>query len=137
VGAPAAHAQSTASSALARLLQAPDPGAGQAGTAAAVVRRYFDISGSDGGDAVTLQPAGGGPPLPASASGRSALGPDASPELVQDVAALVAGHVESRVVARLEAWKREELDEHVLRLVEDRLQEETERRSWRRGPEVF
>lgn len=49
----------------------------------------------------------------------------------------VAHQVELRVLARLEEWKREELDEHVLRLVEDRLQEETERRSWRRGTEVF
>ena len=29
------------------------------------------------------------------------------------------------------------IDDHVLRLVERRLEEETERRSWRRGSEVF
>ncbi|GEL95049.1 hypothetical protein [Cellulomonas composti] len=45
--------------------------------------------------------------------------------------------VEKRVVARLERWRREELDDHVLQLVERRLEEETERRSWRRGTEVF
>jgi len=45
--------------------------------------------------------------------------------------------IEQRVLDRLEQWKRDELDEHVLRLVERRLQEETERRSWRRGTEVF
>ncbi|GEK19074.1 hypothetical protein CPE01_28070 [Cellulomonas persica] len=49
----------------------------------------------------------------------------------------IARTVEERVVARLDAWRRDELDEHVLRLVERRLEEETERRSWRRGSEVF
>lgn len=48
--------------------------------------------------------------------------------------------VERRLVERiaeLERWNRDELDEHVLRLVERRLEEETERRAWRVGSEVF
>lgn len=49
----------------------------------------------------------------------------------------IARTVEERVMARLDAWRRDELDEHVLHLVERRLEEETERRSWRRGSEVF
>jgi len=49
----------------------------------------------------------------------------------------LADSIEQRVLDRLEQWKRDELDEHVLQLVERRLQEETERRSWRRGTEVF
>lgn len=64
------------------------------------------------------------------------LGPPPAPASAGELE-LVALDVESRVVARLDAWLREELDEHVLRLVEERLQEETERRSWRRGTEVF
>jgi hypothetical protein len=53
-----------------------------------------------------------------------------------DTAALAA-QVEQRVLARLDGWLAAELDDHVLRLVEERLQEETERRAWRRGAEVF
>ena len=58
--------------------------------------------------------------------------PAADPSLVDDV--------ERRLVERiaaLERWTRDELDEHVLRLVERRLEEETERRAWRVGTEVF
>lgn len=49
----------------------------------------------------------------------------------------LAAQVEQRVLARLDGWLAAELDDHVLRLVEERLQEETERRAWRRGAEVF
>lgn len=49
----------------------------------------------------------------------------------------LAAQVEQRVLARLDGWLATELDDHVLRLVEERLQEETERRAWRRGAEVF
>jgi len=64
---------------------------------------------------------------------------DALPEptLSDETIAGIARTVEDRMVARLERWRREELDDHVLRLVERRLEEETERRSWRRGTEVF
>jgi hypothetical protein len=51
--------------------------------------------------------------------------------------ATLAAQVEQRVLARLDSWMATELDDHVLRLVEERLQEETERRAWRRGAEVF
>ncbi len=51
-------------------------------------------------------------------------------------AAIVAA-VEERMLAWFGRWQDEELDERVLLLVERRLQEETERRSWRRGTEVF
>lgn len=88
------------------------------------LRRYTDRSGPPGGFEVNAPfgPVDGVPP----ATSRVAGDRD---DLARDV--------EARVLARLEAWKREELDDHVLRLVEDRLQEETERRSWRRGTEVF
>ncbi len=55
----------------------------------------------------------------------------------EETIAEIARTVEERLVARLETWRREELDDHVLRLVERRLEEETERRSWRRSSEVF
>ena len=56
-----------------------------------------------------------------------------------DASSLV-DEVERRLVERIDAlerWTRDELDEHVLRLVERRLEEETERRAWRVGTEVF
>jgi len=59
------------------------------------------------------------------------------PTISDETIAGIARTVEDRMVARLEKWRREELDDHVLRLVERRLEEETERRSWRRGTEVF
>ncbi len=49
----------------------------------------------------------------------------------------LADQVEARVVARLDGWLAAELDEHVLRLIDDRLQEETERRGWRQYGGVF
>jgi len=58
--------------------------------------------------------------------------PDARSSDLDDVAAELAARV-----AELERWTRDELDEHVLLLVERRLEEETERRRWRSGTEVF
>ncbi|MCR6705651.1 MAG: hypothetical protein NVV66_13475 [Cellulomonas sp.] len=60
-----------------------------------------------------------------------------APGASEETIAEIARTVEERLVARLDTWRREELDDHVLRLVERRLEEETERRSWRRGSEVF
>lgn len=45
--------------------------------------------------------------------------------------------VEQRVMDRVDAWLGVELDDRVLRIVEDKLREETERRSWRHGAEAF
>ncbi len=67
----------------------------------------------------------------------AAASPATEPAPTAETVAAIARTVEERVVARLETWRREELDDHVLRLVERRLEEETERRSWRRGSEVF
>jgi len=45
--------------------------------------------------------------------------------------------VENRVLDRVEAWMSVELEDRVLRIVEAKLREETERRAWRRGLGVF
>ena len=47
------------------------------------------------------------------------------------------GQIEQRVIDRVDAWLDVELDDRVIQIVEDRLREETERRAWRRGTEVF
>lgn len=45
--------------------------------------------------------------------------------------------VEQRVLDRVDAWLDVELDDRVVRILEDKLREETERRAWRLGPGVF
>lgn len=45
--------------------------------------------------------------------------------------------VEQRVIDRVDSWLQVELDDRVIRIVEDKLREETERRAWRRGVGVF
>ncbi|SEE66240.1 hypothetical protein [Ruania alba] len=45
--------------------------------------------------------------------------------------------LEDRVLTRVDEWLDTELDERVMAVVEERLREETERRAWRRGMEVF
>jgi len=50
---------------------------------------------------------------------------------------VLAAEVQQRVIARLEDWIATDLDERVLDLVERRMSEETERRAWRMGSEVF
>lgn len=48
-----------------------------------------------------------------------------------------ASALEQRLVARVDARFAAELDERVIRIVEDKLRDETERRSWRGGAGVF
>ncbi len=60
----------------------------------------------------------------------------ADPESAQDTDVL-ASEVQQRVIARLEDWIVTDLDERVLDIVERRMSEETERRAWRMGSEVF
>lgn len=50
---------------------------------------------------------------------------------------VLASEVQQRVIARLEDWIATDLDDRVLELVERRMSEETERRAWRTGTEVF
>ncbi|NLF04529.1 MAG: hypothetical protein GX593_05955 [Actinomycetales bacterium] len=50
---------------------------------------------------------------------------------------VLASQVQQRVLARLEEWIASDLDDRVLELVERRMSEETERRAWRLGTEVF
>ena len=50
---------------------------------------------------------------------------------------VIASEVEHRVVTRLEEWIASDLDERVIELVVRRMAEETERRAWRLGTEVF
>ncbi|QOR70361.1 hypothetical protein IM660_17465 [Ruania alkalisoli] len=45
--------------------------------------------------------------------------------------------LEDRVLSRVDAWLDTELDDRVMAVVEEKLREETERRAWRRGMEVF
>ncbi|MCC2336477.1 hypothetical protein [Cellulomonas wangsupingiae] len=45
--------------------------------------------------------------------------------------------VERRLRAELTSWLEHELDDRVVRIVEERLQEQDERRTWRRTREVF
>lgn len=54
-----------------------------------------------------------------------------------DQAAAWVDTVENRVLDRVEAWMSVELEDRVLRIVEAKLREETERRAWRRGLGVF
>ncbi|MDQ2624250.1 MAG: hypothetical protein M3Y20_03715, partial [Actinomycetota bacterium] len=49
----------------------------------------------------------------------------------------LATEVHQRVIARIEEWIATDLDDRVLQLVERRMNEETERRAWRLGTEVF
>lgn len=72
-------------------------------------------------------PGTAGPPVPA-------LG--ASPPMADQAAAWV-DTVENRVLDRVEAWMSVELDDRVMRIVEEKLREETERRAWRRGLGVY
>ncbi|GAB2618757.1 hypothetical protein [Pseudactinotalea suaedae] len=48
-----------------------------------------------------------------------------------------AGEVERRILDRVDEWFSAELDDRVIRIVENRLRDETERRVWRGGPGVF
>lgn len=45
--------------------------------------------------------------------------------------------LEQRLLERVEGWFSTELDERVIRIVEDKLRDETERRMWRGGTGVF
>lgn len=67
------------------------------------------------------------PTSPQGSPGRTADGVD--PQWVDAI--------EQRVMDRVDAWMAVELDDRVIRIVERRLQEETERRAWRSGTEVF
>jgi len=57
--------------------------------------------------------------------------------MTEDQTAVWVDAMENRVLDRVEAWMSVELDDRVLRIVEDKLREETERRAWRRGLGVF
>ncbi|WP_159618058.1 hypothetical protein [Ruania rhizosphaerae] len=46
-------------------------------------------------------------------------------------------NLEDRVLTRVDEWLDSELDDRVLAVVEEKVREETERRAWRRGMEVF
>ena len=48
-----------------------------------------------------------------------------------------ASALEKRLLERVDGWFATELDERVIRIVEDRLRDETERRMWRGGTGVF
>ncbi|WP_420111889.1 hypothetical protein [Pseudactinotalea sp.] len=48
-----------------------------------------------------------------------------------------ASELEQRLVDRVDEWFARELDERVIRIVEDKLRDETERRAWRGGAGVF
>lgn len=98
-------------------------------------------TGSVGGGAPT-GPAGFGPLAAPAAGGEdptmtSSRGQTraASPAIEPEPGWVV--DVEQRVMDRVDAWLGVELDDRVLRIVEDKLREETERRSWRHGAEAF
>lgn len=76
---------------------------------------------------------------PVDHSGAASLtGPDRSVgRAADDQSAAWVDAVENRVLDRVEAWMSIELDDRVMRIVEEKLREETERRAWRRGLGVF
>jgi hypothetical protein len=48
-----------------------------------------------------------------------------------------ASELEQRLLERVDGWFSAELDERVIRIVEDKLRAETERRMWRGGTGVY
>lgn len=69
--------------------------------------------------------------------GDAAIGPVGQAQGVGLPAGTSADEVENRVLDRVEAWLAVELDDRVMRIVEEKLREETERRAWRRGLGVY
>ncbi len=67
--------------------------------------------------------------LPAQEREPGGSGAIAEPSWVRDL--------EDRVLTRVDEWLDSELDDRVLAVVEEKVREETERRAWRRGMEVF
>ena len=95
-------------------------------------------------DRSSAPPAPSGISVPGSSSTRSVSspaplpgGPTMSTDVEDRIVRRVMSEVEERIVERLDEWAQAELDDHVQRIVERRLQEETERRSWRHSTEVF
>jgi len=110
--------------------------------------------------APTLAPAGvasAAPPAPRHALGGAPATPSAAPAQgpgagvvrrwlpptglertpVHDEVRPPHADVERRLRAELTSWLEHELDDRVVRIVEERLQEQDERRTWRRTREVF
>ncbi|MBO0920045.1 hypothetical protein J1G42_04305 [Cellulomonas sp. zg-ZUI222] len=92
--------------------------------------------------AATRGAPGAAPATPASAAGATVVrrwlppaGQERTP--VHDEVRPPHADVERRLRAELTSWLEHELDDRVVRLVEERLAEQDERRTWRRTREVF